>query len=149
MARIDNIPSGIYDGYYWMSNENHPEHFENSPLPDELKDLDSGHNPFVIEAQLFDKENEKSISVKYVDGTYIIHEYNLTETESDNQSDEMACCFTLKKYFANRIDGKKLIFRQYWKEEKDPLCDGMHVLQPAEMVFVGFEPIKTEKKDEG
>lgn len=154
MTTKDNILSGTYEGYYWLNNATAPEVLEASPFPTELGKLDATVNPFIIEAQLFDKENKKSISVKYVDGTYILNEYDLAEKESADQSDGDGCCFTLKEYFANRMNGKKLIFRQYWKPVEDPLCEGMSVLQPSEMVFVGFQPVKTQpiktkKEDEG
>jgi CRISPR type III-associated protein (TIGR04423 family) len=34
---------------------------------------------------------------------------------------------------------QKMKFRQYWRPVEDDLCEGMKVLQPAELVFVGFE----------
>ncbi len=143
METINNIPPGIYDGYYWMSDSNKPEVFENCSLPSILTDLDASKNPFIIEAQLYNKADKKSYSLKYVDGRYILRNFDLASRGNGNISTNDSC-FTRKQYFANRMPEKKLIFRQYWEEKEDPLCEGMPVLQPAEMVFVGFEPIETK-----
>lgn len=143
MATTNNTPSPLYDGYYWLSGATGPEVFENSDLPSELSQLNPTENPFVVEAQYYDKKNNKSISIKYVDGAYIKNKYNLGDKVEDGK------CFTCKEYFANRMNDKIVIFRQYWKPVKDSQCEGMDVLQPAEMVFVGFGPIQKEKKDEG
>ena len=47
---------------------------------------------------------------------------------------------TRKIYVARRMQGiKGLKFLQYWTSEPDVLCEGMPVLQPSKLVFVGFE----------
>ena len=85
-------------------------------------------NPFVIEGQLFDKKNKKTLGIKYVDGCYLIHCYDVTDEEQE----------LVKEYISNRIDDKKLKFIQRWREQEDEFCEGMKSLQPAELVFVGF-----------
>ena len=47
---------------------------------------------------------------------------------------------TQREFISNRIDGvSKLKFLQYWGEQKDDLCEDMQVLQPSDLVFVGFK----------
>lgn len=145
METINNIPSGKYDGYYWMSDSKKPEVLANAYIPDILSKPDASKNPFVIEAQLYDKDNKISYSLKYVDGKYILKKYILANQSTGNESKKDNSCYTRKQYFANRMPGKKLIFRQYWRDTEDTLCGGMPVLQPAELVFVGFEPIETKR----
>ena len=111
----------------------------NGDVPEILSRLDANVNPFVVEAQLFDHTNRLSYSVKYVDGNYIVHRYEVKETIKDVEAGKYDH-ITLKKNFANRMPGLRLCFFQYWKDAPDTLCEGMNVLQPAELAFVGFKP---------
>jgi CRISPR type III-associated protein (TIGR04423 family) len=45
------------------------------------------------------------------------------------------------KYYPNRFEENisRLVFRKYWEEEADALCENMKVLTPTENIFVGFE----------
>ncbi|MDE6668211.1 MAG: TIGR04423 family type III CRISPR-associated protein [Muribaculaceae bacterium] len=130
---INNIPEGLYEGYYWLSDADKPVVINGSF--DGLK-LDPDDNPFVIEAQLFDRKNNKSFSVKYTDGRYYAYRYDLTATESNNKKEEVK----VQKYCSNQMsDHPWLYFHQYWRAKSDELCEGMDVLQPAEIVFVGFK----------
>lgn len=136
----NNIPDIEYVGYYWMSDKTEPKVIGDTKdhptekLPEKLwKCLkDPAMNPFVIEAQLYSPTEKLSIGIKYVDGGYII---SRCEEPKDIPSD----CVTLKRYVSNRMGGRRLLFRQYWEEKPDTLCDGMDVLQPAAMAFIGFE----------
>jgi CRISPR type III-associated protein (TIGR04423 family) len=108
-------------------------------------DLINSVNPFIIEGQLSD--GKTSISIKYVDGNYIVKKYALSDME-DIEKKEIY-------YLPNRmkeLDNKslKLCFNQYWRPKADKYCagnidnpdsvdNGMQVLQPAELVFVGFK----------
>lgn len=125
------IDKAIYEGYVWWSDENAPCVIDNEEF--ELQIADEA-NPFVVEAQLYCAETETSIAVKYVDGSYRNIRIENKELAGKISSDE-------KKYHATRMNGKVLRFRQYWREESDPLCEGMAVLQPAELAFVGFEKV--------
>lgn len=129
--KINNIPAGSYEGYYWLSNADKPVVIDG--YFNGLR-LNSDDNPFVIEAQLFDRENNVSFSVKYVDGKYYAYCYKLNDATDDKEE------VKVQKYCSNQMDDHQwLYFLQYWRTESDKLCDGMDVLQPAEMVFVGFE----------
>ncbi|MDE5877736.1 MAG: TIGR04423 family type III CRISPR-associated protein [Muribaculaceae bacterium] len=130
--KINNIPAGSYEGYYWLSDADKPEVINGSF--DGLK-LEPDENPFVIEAQLFDRKNNKSFSVKYTDGRYYAYCYDLNDIDANNKED-----MKVQKYCSNQMCNHQwLYFRQYWRAESDELCEGMDVLQPAEMVFVGFK----------
>lgn len=118
------IEKSKYQGYLWYSDKKEPQVLNNEVF--ELEIADSS-NPFVIEGQLFD--GQKSISIKYVDGKYIVNTYDLDALDGVMQE---------QKFYSHRVDGKQLKFRQIWKEQPDELCEGMQVLQPAELFFVGF-----------
>ncbi len=122
-------------GYIWKSDAPKPEKVYSNELC-ELT-LDESENPFIVEGLLTDGKN-KSVHIKYIDGKYLI-----TNFEWGKLSNE----YTEQKFIAHRIENvSKLIFRQYWKSKIDSLCEGMETLQPAELVFVGFE---TKENKEG
>ena len=140
---ISAIPKDqAYKGYLWLSNSKTPEEYlVPSEVSDFLKTVADNKNPFIIEGQLFSEEANKSYSIKYVDGTHIVIEYDLNNLPAGWVFDE-------KGFIPNRINASKLNFRQYWKPEIDGFCEGMKVLQPAAFVFVGFEnelKVKEEK----
>lgn len=119
------IEKSKYQGYLWFSNAKEPHVINNEDLEIEKSEAE---NPFIIEGQLFD--GKKSISIKYVDGKYIYKTYMLAELKDEFQE---------QLFFAHRMGDKQLKFRQYWREVPDDCCEGMEVLQPAELVFVGFK----------
>lgn len=124
---------GAYDGYIWMSDEQSPK-----VLLGEMPELnlDAHCNPFVIEAQLYCKENNVSYSIRYVDGEYIINKYDLTESADYEE----------KLFVPARMpEIQTLKFRQYWKEENVKNCYNWTTLKPGKLVFAGFER-KEEKK---
>ena len=122
------INKSKYEGYLWYSDNNEPDDYHNEDFPELI--IDDNENPFIMEGQLFDCVNQVSIRIKYIDGKYDFKEIKLTELEN--------MTFEEYAYCAHRMGDVKLKFRQYWKEEPDALCEGMPVLQPAELVFVGF-----------
>lgn len=125
-----NIKKSIYEGYLWYSDAQEPQVIDQQEF--ELSIADN-HNPFIVEGQLCDVHNRHSISIKFVDGQYIIKEYDFTEDDFSNPEREV------KTFLSNRMGGKKLQFLQYWRAEPDPLCEEMAVLQSAALVFVGFD----------
>lgn len=131
---MEQIEKSTYQGYLWYSDKDQPKVLNNEDL--EIT-LDKKINPFIIEGHLFD--GKQSISIKYLDGKYIVKKYILDELSEKD--------FTEQSFLAHRMgDVKALKFRQYWGEsegkygrkQKDELCEGMSVLQPAVLVFVGF-----------
>lgn len=119
------IEKSKYQGYLWYSDKNEP----NVILDEEFElEISDDENPFVIEGQLFD--GKTSISIKYVDGKYIVRRYNLSELDGVVQD---------QVFLSHRMDNRQLKFKLFWKEQSDELCSNMGVYQPAEFVFVGFK----------
>ena len=128
LTEID--PSQNYEGYLWWSDATSPEMYQNQQLPTWPEEKS---NPFIIEGQLYDDNDEKSYSIRFVDGEYVVHRYNLNELKGLE--------YIKKEYLPNRFSGgiKTLCFKDFWQPQQDKLCEGMDVLQPAETVFVGFK----------
>lgn len=142
---MKQIEAAKYEGYLWYSNEKEPKVFDGSEMVPEMS-LDEKKNPFIIEGNLWDADNMKSIMIRYVDGEYIVCPTQVSEEELEGISSEKAyksgkgIATTLKKYLAHRIGGVKcLCFLQYWQAEPDKMCEGMQVLRPSKLVFIGFD----------
>lgn len=131
---ITEIPKALYQGYIWNSDSERPEvHPGDKPYGGFTPDPKA--NPFIIEGNLWDEANLTSISIRYVDGRYYIHRTVLTPEEVKGTTDHS----TVKIYVAHRIDGYKYLrFVQLWETRKDPMCEGMEVLEPSKLVFIGF-----------
>lgn len=130
---------GYYEGYLWWSDATKPDIVS----PDKLteKNLISDDNPFIVEGELYDKVKGESITIRYVDGRYIVNTFKV-EASHLNGSDHA----TLKEYFAQRMPHvQKLRYLQLWKAEKDSLCEGMETLCPSNLVFIGF--VKDNKEE--
>lgn len=122
--------------------------FDGSEMVPEIN-LDEKENPFIIEGNLWDEDDRKSmksIMIRYVDGKYIVHRTEVNEEELKGISSSQAygskshIATTRKDYLAHRIGGVKcLSFLQYWKAEADEMCEGMQVLRPLKLVFIGFD----------
>jgi len=124
---MKKIEKSKYDGYVWWSDQPAPEVLKNAEYEHEMVD---GENPFIVEAQLCDGIN--SISVKYIDGKYLVNKFDISAKPSANFE------YSEQKYIANFDGVAGLQFRQYWRDKEDEVCNNMKVLQPAEFVFVGF-----------
>lgn len=126
---LDNkIPAGNYEGYLWRSNCNTAE-IINGEMPETI--LTDGENPFIAEGFLFSAD-KTSISIKYVDGRYYAFATQVTDEELANIED-------IREYLPNRMECKGLRFLQRWNAKPDKLCEGMSVLVPGNIVFVGFK----------
>lgn len=124
---------GNLEGYLWWSDATKPEIL----VPDKASEivLDDNTNPFVIEGELYDAGKGESVSIRFVDGRYIIKSF-LVETGDLNGSKRA----TVKTYLAQRMQGiEKLKYLQYWEKVSDQLCEGMETLQPGDLVFTGFK----------
>lgn len=139
-AKINNIPAGAsYEGYVWMSDQTKPDIINGAMA--EVK-LTPESNPFIIESRLYDTVKHVSYSVKYVDGEYKAFRYDLDEMLKEKDIE-----IEPKRYLPHRMDSVKgLHFLRFWRGENDPLCEDMKVLQPGELVFVGFQKFKGGNK---
>lgn len=129
MEMIDKILiDKNFEGYVWESDKTQPKVFNHDR--EEVLNLSVVNNPFVIEAQLYNDKTKESYSVRFIDGRYIAIKFDLNALSADSQRLSFA---------PNRMQGVgNLVFLQNWKAVKDPLCEEMEALQPAELVFVGF-----------
>ena len=123
----------LYEGYLWYSNRETPEILDKQALtlPEE------GTNPFVVEGQLYNEAEGLSYSIKYIDGQYVVHQFQTKDTPKD--SSRMV-------YLSNRMGNRKLLFLRCWEEvfQKDNVDglggpEGLPVLMQTKNVFVGFK----------
>ena len=127
---MDTIKIKNCEGYLWWSDQEEPEIYDGKGLD---VSLDEKKNPFVVEGQLYDKEEKESYSIKYADGQYLINTYKVEAGDFTNKGNET------KNFLSNRMGGRWLEFLQYWEEKKDENCMGMPVLTFTKNVFVGFK----------
>lgn len=126
----DEFKDRKFTGYVWMSDESGPAVLRDQPLdPDKLQD---GVNPFIVEALLV--AEEKSYTIRNIDGRIRIDQYALPEKEDDKH--------TRVSYIAHRMTGtgvRTLSFYQEWEAREDPMCEDMEVLEPGALIFAGFD----------
>jgi len=127
---METIKINKCEGYLWWSNQQKPEPYVGDALD---MCFDETKNPFVIEGQLYDKEENMSYSIKYVDGQYLINKYKVGTNDFTNKDNES------KSFLSNRMGSRWLKFLCYWEEKKDENCMGMPVLTFTKNVFVGFK----------
>jgi CRISPR type III-associated protein (TIGR04423 family) len=126
ITKLADIPTGNYQGYYWLSDREHPQLLQNSA---ELAAF-AETNPFIIEAMLWDEQQQRSIMITHT-GTQQIFEYNLAT---------IAGRLEKKEYQAHRIPGYSTIcFDQLWQAEPDDNCNGMQVLKLKAHIFTGLK----------
>ena len=130
---MKTLETAIYTGYLWYSDQQQPEVYNNEET---AFTFDEQRNPFVIEGYLTD--GQTSYSIKYIGGKYHINEYTLSHLENVVYDDIVI--------YTHRMENvQKMKFHHYWRPQLDPLCsngideEGMNVLTPAELVFIGFE----------
>ena len=133
--KITQIPvSGKYQGYLWWSNKPEPEVFQN----DKTIGLPTTSNPFIVEGNLYDKTNQKSYSIRFVDGQHLVNCFDLDALDILVQNGEYDKID--KPYLPNQFPKniKKLCFREYWIPVPDEFCGNMPVLKPTMTAFIGF-----------
>lgn len=129
---MDKILAGNFEGYLWKSDATQPVVFyEKSEIT-----LDDNVTPFYIEGQLWDKSSKRSISIRFVDGEYLVKEWTVTDDELSGEAKYVE----QKSFYPNRMENvDKLLFLQYWKEVDDSYCNDFKKLVPAQLVFVGLK----------
>lgn len=132
-----------YEGYIWMSDSEKPDVLKDEELKTDFTNV---KNPFVIEAQLFNKESLTSYSIKFIDGKYHIKEFKLEEKDLVEPIH-----FVPKSRLETKSKSeivKSLKFKQLWEVQKegDPLCEGMKTKVPTALVFIGFEYLNKEEE---
>ena len=117
------------EGYLWWSDLQEPKVYCGEKMD---QSFDENANPFVVEGQLFDKDNNVSYSIKYIDGEYIVEKFEVQDDDFTNPNNET------KTYLSNRMGDRWLSFLRYWEEKNDENCMNMPVLTLTKNVFVGF-----------
>jgi CRISPR type III-associated protein (TIGR04423 family) len=132
--QINDIDYSLqYEGYVWYSGERKPE------LIDELFNAsyfdpaarDRSDSLFIVEGNLYAAEKQRSISIRFIDGAYQIHQADLAGIPEEQRTDQ--------RYRSHRLDGiQQVKMMQYWAPTPDTLLEGMETLMPAWTAFVGF-----------
>ena len=135
------IDSANFQGYLWYSDELTPEVFDGSDEKQII--LDDEKNPFVVEGNLYDRENEKSVNIRYIDGKYLVTSFNLAEMKNNPD-------FVLEDepYLTNSrilsMTGKlapecgRSLYKRIWHAEEDNLNGNWKSLRPVGLAFAGF-----------
>lgn len=135
---LSEIPDYNYVGYIWMSNSDHPK-----PIESKNK-IPATTNPYVVEGNLYCEDKEISISIKNTGEGYIIGQIDLKKANLDKTIE-----LKPQTYISHRLHkSKKVNFKQAWIAEKDEMCEGMKVLQPAWRAFEGFDQAIEHKNKE-
>ncbi len=134
---IDEIDYTVpYEGYVWYSGQPKPELIKDKFDKSYFAPLARPDSLFIIEGNLWDEANKRSISIRNVDGQYLIYQADLADIK-----DEQLTSQTYKSHrLGNAQDVQYVEMKQYWDEEedKDKLLEGMKTLVPTWTAFVGF-----------
>ena len=123
---VNAIPAAIYDGYLWYADRESPDVYKARPF-------DAGaltEQPFVVEGWLKVPDRNESYAVRYFDGCYYLTRY----TWEDGAH--------YRSYVGHDLDDDQFYVVEHWEAQPDPLCEDMHVLQPAWVAFAGFDSAK-------
>ncbi len=132
------IDSAKYQGYLWYSDKLRPEVYLGDEIIPQII-LDDSDNPFVVEGNLYDKESNKSICIKYMDGRHYITVYDFEALENEPDS-----VLEVESYLTNsRINRAKecsiSVYKRIWYAEADKLNDDWKALRPSGFAFAGFK----------
>lgn len=123
-----------YEGYLWMSDEQHPKVFH--PESQVSSNLFTKKNPFVVEGYLFNKQTGISLSIKYIDGKYHVYQTVVKETDLASQNVDTVYYLTQRMNIPSKEWTK---FLRYWEKKTDSACLSMTVLEVEKEVFIGFK----------
>ena len=131
---IDEIDYTVsYKGYVWYSGERQPIFIDRQIDATDFDPAAKGktNSLFVVESNLYASAQKRSISIRYVDGQYLIHQFDLANIDPE--------LLTSQRYKSHRLNGIQFVkMMQYWDEVEDELLEGMKTLVPTWTVFVGF-----------
>lgn len=132
-----NIQLRNAQGYLWYSDQTEPRISIDKDI--ELH-LDEKINPFVIEGQLYSDEEKKSISIKFIDGKYIVKTYDFNARRFIAPDSAVMTEGGVEQYIANsRLNlSQPLNFIRVWRTVKDNINDNCETLRPTGLVFKGF-----------
>jgi len=128
--KIEDIPNGSFQGYYWLSDSSKPV----VQYDGEIDKTVFIELPFVIEANYYSSDLDISIQIKSIDGVYDVAQIDVKDCEA-------------KKYIGHDI-GTDYLVVEAWQDKEDELLEGMTTKVPSWEAFKGFvKSNKTEKND--
>lgn len=144
---MTTIENARYQGYLWYSDQRQPEVYLGKTSVAELI-LDESKNPFIVEGNLYDAERQLSISIKFVDGKYIVTRYDLNTTSADESvSEEHFLTNSRIRQSAGTDKADECgtsVYKRIWKAIPDALNGGRKVLKPHGLAFAGFRKNENE-----
>ena len=127
---ITDIPLKEYEGYLWFSDQKRPSYITSSK-PFRKEDLTK--HPFVVEGALYSKEDNLSISIRSIDGRYLIHQFDLSALQNNRYRQ------IEQEWFVSKDSQRKVKMAEIWELTSDKLCEDMETYRPAFKVFMGFK----------
>lgn len=129
---IDEIDyTVLYEGYVWYSGQQRPEVIDGLFDKSYFEPLARNESLFIIEGNLYAPALKRSISIRFVDGQYLIHQADLADIDPER--------LTPQRYKSHRLKNIQFVkMMQYWNEVEDELLEGMKTLVPTWTAFVGF-----------
>ena len=138
-------------GYLWMSNEREPRVLEDCSIEQSNKLhganpalFQTGANPFIVEAELWDNANNLSYAIHHAGNEIVCQRYEVKAEDRNNRDNKEAV------FLSHRMDGRGLCFLEYWEPRRDidvldvngkPDDEKMPTLVMTHRVFVGFTPL--------
>ncbi|MCB5249775.1 MAG: TIGR04423 family type III CRISPR-associated protein [Candidatus Cloacimonadales bacterium] len=135
--KIEEIPNLDFKGYVWLDNSSEPI-LDKHPANIDMKDS------FIVEAYLYAKNENISVSIKHLDGTDYISIFDLNKVDPSDYDSQY--------YIANdqisniNQDYKYLKYIRYWKSETDSNCANMSVKNLKWHAFAGFSMENNNEK---
>lgn len=116
-------------GYHWFSNKKSPvEVLEAKRVAFDC--LVKTTLPFTVEAKYWCKSENKSLSIKYVEGEYYIHEANWGEVPDQLKRKRMSRSV--------RNEERSLAFIEVFEEKEDPIVSEFSRKTLIGVFFTGF-----------
>ncbi len=138
--KVNEIETRKYEGYIWLSDQEHPRVYHNEEIdfskPIEIFNTKydfsiENQNPFIVEALLYAKDEQISVSVKHT-GKYHVNEIDLKNLPESSILDDI-------QYLPHRLVGvSKVNFKQLWIPEPYENCKGFDVLKMKALIYTGF-----------
>lgn len=154
---INEIPMNRkLTGYLWMSNEQEPRVLENCSIEQSNKDrkaspavLESGKNPFIVEAELWDADAHVSYAIHHAGNEIVCQRYEVRGDDIGNPDNRLTV------FISHRMAGRKLYFLEYWEPKDSIMVAGINGKADDEVMpslvmtrraFVGFTPLYNKEE---
>ena len=138
-------------GYLWMSNEREPRVLEDCSIEQSNTQhganpalFQTGANPFIVEAELWDNANNLSYAIHHTGNEVVCQRYEVKAEDRNNRDNKEAV------FLSHRMDGRGLCFLEYWEPRRDidvldvkgkPDDEKMPTLVMTHRAFIGFTPL--------